>query len=94
MSGNGFKDPSQPYPNSTFARAEEGSSDEEGRESDDEPMLPIEKKAAKLDRKRCVGLHAVQIAVVWCPRRLQLCTSSSPRLLAPESVTALQAARC
>ena len=48
-----------------FAPAEEGSSDEEGRESEDEPMLPIEKKAAKLDRKRWVRLLAGLQVLGW-----------------------------
>ena len=61
----GFKDLKLTWPTSMSAPAEEGSSDEEGRESDDEPMLPIEKKAAKLDRKRWVRLLAGLQVLGW-----------------------------
>ena len=64
-----------------FAHAEEGSSDEEGRESDDEPMLPIEKKAAKLDKKRWVGLHAELQS--WAPQAAAAMHRQQPQAAIP-----------
>ena len=77
----GSRTSTQPCATSMSAHAEEGSSDEKGRESDDEPMLPIEKKAAKLDRKRWVRVHAgLQL---WVPQAAAAVHRQQPQAASP-----------